>query len=128
MNLVSYRLLLLLSTTLTLSACAGTLFGGYGPNHQTKEEYIRYVEGVFKLQNSVTSEIMLMQENGEKPKNQEALFQSVQLMDKTCAPLNDYVEQEMDGQSASFFLQHSVEKSASNCEQAAKAVKALLPK
>lgn len=129
MNLVSYRnIILLMSLTLTLSACTSPFIGGYGPNHQTKEEFIRYVESVFKLQNSVTSEIMLMQENGEKPKNQEVLLQANQIMDKACAPLNDYVEREQDGQSTNLFLQHRIENTASDCEKAAKAVKILLTK
>jgi hypothetical protein len=112
---------------LSLTACVGSL-GGYGPNHLSKDEYIRYVEGVFKLQNSVTSQIMVMQENGDIPKDQETLWQAEQNMNKICAPLNNYVALELDGQSAGLLLQQRVEKSATDCEMAAKVVKSLLAK
>jgi hypothetical protein len=49
---------MLMLVTLMLSACATPFWGGYGPNGQTKEEFSHYVEGVFRLQNSMTSEIM----------------------------------------------------------------------
>jgi len=57
-NLVNFPGLTLMSITLLLSGCATPFWGGYDANGQSREEFTRYVEGVFRLQNSMTSEIM----------------------------------------------------------------------
>jgi hypothetical protein len=44
-----------------LSGCTTPLFGAYGANGQSREEFSSYVESVFRLQNAMTSEIMALQ-------------------------------------------------------------------
>ncbi len=108
-----------------LSGCA-TPFGGiYGENGQTREEFTQYVEKVFRLQNSMTSEIMALPET-DGANNHDALLQADQLMQEACGPLNEYVSRESDGLNVGFSLSRRVQKSAIACEQAALKVQSLL--
>jgi len=124
-NWINFQGLMLMSTTLMLSGCATPFFGGYGANGQSREEFTRYVEGVFRLQNSMTSEIMLLQETNDT-KNYDALLEAEQHMQEVCGPLNEYASRDIDGLSIGLFLRRRVEKSAFDCEQAAQKVKSLL--
>ncbi len=51
-----------MSITLLLAGCNAPFWGGYGAHGQSREEFTRYVDGVFRLQNSMTSEIMALSE------------------------------------------------------------------
>jgi hypothetical protein len=114
--------------TLVLSGCSLPFFGGYGAEGQTREEFARYVENVFKLQNSLTSEIMGMADSDDKPANMDALLQAEQNMQKKCEALNEYATLDSDGSSASLLLQTRVAQSAKACETAAKDLQALMSK
>ena len=124
-NWVNFPGLMLMSITLMLSGCATPFSGGYGAKGQSREEFTRYVEGVFRLQNSMTSEVMLLQETDDA-KNHDALLEAEQHMQEACAPLNEYVSRDIDGLNIGLFLRRRVEKSAIDCEQAAQKVKSLL--
>ena len=124
-NWVNFPGLMLMSIMLSLSGCTTPFLGGYGAKGQSREEFTRYVEGVFRLQNSMTSEIMALQETDDA-KNHDALLQAEQHMQEACAPLNEYVSRDIDGLNISFLLHRQVEKSAVDCEQAAQKIKALL--
>ena len=115
-----------MSTALLLSGCATPFWGGYGENGQTREEFTRYVEKVFRLQNSMTSEMMTLPETDEIS-NHDALLQADQLMQEACGPLNEYVSRESDGLNIGFSLSRRVQKSAVDCEKAALKVQSLLP-
>jgi len=122
---VNFPGLMLMFITLMLSGCVTPFFGGYGANGQTREEFTHYVEGVFRLQNSMTSEIMLLQETDDAT-NHKALLDAEQHMQEACAPLNEYVSRDIDGLDTGLFLRRRVEKSAVDCEKAAQKVKSLL--
>lgn len=107
-----------------MSGCAVPFFSGYGPNHQSREEFTHYAEEVFRLQNQMASEVMMLINDGS-PRS-DALLQAEQTMQKVCADLNEYVSRDIDGLSSGFFLSRRVEKSVIACEQAAFAVKQLL--
>ena len=124
-NLVNFPGLMLMSVTLMLSGCATPFFGGYGANGQTREEFTRYVESVFRLQNSMTSEIMELMETDDKS-NHDDLLKAEQRMQEACGPLNEYASRESEGLNIGFFLSRRVEKSAIDCEHAALKVKSLL--
>jgi hypothetical protein len=124
-NWVNFPGLMLMPIMLLLSGCATPFIGGYGAKGQSQEEFTHYVEDVFRLQNSMTSEIIELQEAADV-KNHDALFKAEQHMQEACAPLNEYVSREGDGLSTGLFLRRQVEKSAVDCEQAAQKVKSLL--
>ena len=124
-NWVIFPRLMLMSITLILSACAMPFWGGYGQNGQSREEFTHYVESVFRLQNSMTSEIMALLETDDA-KNHDALLEAEQHMQEVCGPLNEYASRDSDGLNIGLFLRRRVEKSAIDCEQAAQKVKSLL--
>ena len=123
--MVNFSGLLMISVMLFLSGCSTSLMGSYGSKGQTMEEFTHYVEDVFRLQNSMTSEIMELQENDEL-NNRDVLLKAEEHMQATCAPLNEYVSLETEGLSTDISLLKRVEKTAVDCEQAALKVKALL--
>jgi len=127
-NLVSLHALIALLLAMLLSGCSIPFFSGYGAKGQTREEFSRYVEDVFKLQNSMTSKMMALAENDEKPTNLNALVQAEQRMQKSCEALNEYAERDSDGLSVGLLLQRRVEQTAVDCEKAAKDLQALLLK
>jgi hypothetical protein len=124
-GLVGLSGLTLVSVMLIISGCATPFAGRYGENGQTKEEFTRYVEGVFKLQNTMTSEIMALLET-DSENNHDDLLLAEQNMQQACGPLNEYASRESEGLNIGFFLSRRVEKSAIDCERAAQKVKALL--
>jgi len=127
-SLMSFQGVIGLLMAMLLSGCSLPFFSGYGANGQTREEFTRYVENVFKLQNSMTSQMMALAENDEKPKNIDALLQAEQRMQKQCEALNEYATLDSEGSSASLLLQRRVEQSAKDCETAAKDLQTLLAK
>ena len=124
-NWVNLPGLMLMWVTLMLSGCGTAFFGNYGAKGQSKEGFTRYVEGVFKLQNSLTSEINDYLETDDKS-NHDDLLKAEQHMQEACAPLNEYASRESEGLDAGLFLSRRVEQSAIDCEQAAQKVKLLL--
>ena len=124
-SLVTLRSLATYVVALLMSGCAIPFLGGYGANNQSREEFEQHVEEVFRLQNRMTSEVMMLLENDES-KKPEALMQAEQHMRQACADLNEFVSRYNDGLSNGLFLQMRVEKSAIACEQAALAIKPLL--
>ncbi|MDD1610924.1 MAG: hypothetical protein LUO95_10120, partial [Methylococcaceae bacterium] len=107
-SLMSFQGVIGLLMAMLLSGCSLPFFSGYGANGQTREEFTRYVENVFKLQNSMTSQMMALAENDEKPKNIDALLQAEQRMQKQCEALNEYATLDSEGSSASLLLQRRV--------------------
>ena len=105
--------------TLFLSGCSFPFGGGYGENGQTKEEFARYVESVFKFQNQMTSKVMMLLEGGDDLSNYEEILLAEQHMHEICKPLNDYAARENDGLSVGLLLRRRVEKSAVACDKAA---------
>jgi hypothetical protein len=125
-NLISLQGLMGLLMTIILSGCSLPFFSGYGANGQTREEFSRYVEEVFKLQNRMTSKMMAFAEEDEKPTNLDTLLQAEQRMHKNCEALNEYAERDSDGLSVGLLLQRRVEQTAVDCEKAAKELQTLL--
>ncbi|WP_241674352.1 hypothetical protein [Candidatus Methylobacter oryzae] len=124
-SLIAIRSLEVLTVATLISGCTVPFFGGYGSGSQSREEFERHVEEIFRLQNQMTSETMMLLDNNEA-KNPDALMQAEQHMQQVCADLNEYASRDIDGLSIGFFLSRRVEKSAIDCEQAALAIKPLL--
>ena len=102
-----------------LAGCSIPFGGGYGENGQTKEEFARYVESVFKFQNQMTSKVMMLLETGDDLSNYEEILLAEQHMHEICKPLNEYAARENDGLSIGLLLRRRVEKSAVACDKAA---------
>ena len=123
-DLVNLRSLMMIAVAVILSGCA-TSFFGYGANGQSREEFARHVEEAFRLQNSRTSQVMMLLDGGEV-KNSDSLLRSEQHMEQICGPLNEYASRDIDGLNIGFLLQRRVEQSAIDCEKAAREVEFLL--
>jgi hypothetical protein len=117
--------LIMLAIAALLSGCTLPFLSGYGANGQSREEFARHVEEVFRLQNQMTSQVMMLLETNDD-QNPVSLMQAEQHMQQACADLNEYVSRDIDGLSSGLFLRRRVEKSAIDCEQAALAIKLLL--
>ena len=111
----------MLAVTTLISGCAV----GYGANSQSREDFEHHVEEVFRLQNKMTSEVMMLLES-DQVKNPELLTLAEQHMQQICADLNEYVSRDLDGLGSGILLSQRVEKSAIACEQAASMIKQLL--
>jgi hypothetical protein len=105
--------------------CAGPLVGNYGGQGRSREEFTRYVENVFMLQNNVTSRIMLLMDTVDD-NSQKNLLTAEQQMREQCSPINEYATRDMDGLSVGLWLKRRVEKSAEACDKAAHQAEALL--
>jgi hypothetical protein len=105
--------------------CA-TFIGRYGPDGQSRDDFEDRVEAAFRLQNRMTSEVMVIQSDGTDPQQHEPIFQAERVMEKNCHDLNDYVSRDIDGKSKSFLLLRRVQDSVSACETSAKKVEELL--
>lgn len=108
-----------------LPGCTIPFFGEYTPVGHSREEFEHYVEEVFRFQNSMTSQVMMLLETGEAG-DHDRLLRSEQHMQKVCEPLNEYVSRDMDGLSTDFSLRRQVAKSTMDCDHAAHELKALL--
>jgi hypothetical protein len=112
----------------TMVGCAIPFSGGYGEKGLSRQEFARYVEDVFRAQNKMTSEVMMLLASEDGINSHEDLLQAERQMHEVCAPLNEYAARDIEGRSIGLVLRRNVEKSVSDCEQAALRVKALLQK
>jgi hypothetical protein len=101
------------------------LFGGYGSEGRSRKEFEQYVEEVFKLQNHITSQIMILMESGSTI-SQQPLIKAEQHMQDVCSPINEYASRDIDGLNIGLSLRRRVEKSAEDCDKAAQEVGVLL--
>lgn len=112
-----------------LQGCALTAKVDGDKSRLSSQDFAQYVEAVFRLQNSITSDLMSLQAEDEEV-DQSLLLKAEQSMREACAPLNSYVSKEMDGTSTGFFtrffLKNKIEKSAIECEKCANEVRLLL--
>jgi len=108
-----------------LQGCSLPFVGGIGDTGLSKEEFARYVEEVFRFQNRMTSEVMMLTA-GDDDSDFSALLKSEQHMQQVCAPLNEYVSRDIDGLGTSLTLRRKVVKTTLDCDHAAHEVEALL--
>ncbi|MEQ1559503.1 MAG: hypothetical protein ABL933_11275 [Methyloglobulus sp.] len=111
-----------------LQSCAALSINRYGPDKQTRDDFEHRVEAAFRLENRMTSEVMVLQEDQETGSNQEAISQAEQVMQKNCRYLNEYASRDIDGLSKSLLLLKHVENSVVDCEKAARQLEVFLKK
>lgn len=111
---------------LLLTACSSLILGKYGPDGQSLAVFEKRVEAAFRLQNKMTSEVMLIQDAELPTQNHEAIMNAEQTMQTKCSDLNEYASRDIDGLSKSLLLQRRVEQSVVACEKAAHSMETLL--
>jgi hypothetical protein len=108
-----------------LAGCSWPWVGKIGGTGLSKEAFARYVEEVFRFQNRMTSEVMMLTAMDEDD-DFSGLLKSEQRMQRVCAPLNEYVSRDIEGLGSGLSLQRQVVKTALDCDRAAHEVDRLL--
>ncbi|MGD7036661.1 hypothetical protein [Methylotuvimicrobium buryatense] len=111
---------------IALSGCAKPFWGGYGGTGLSREAFEAYVEQVFRFQNRLTNEVMLLSLRSDDLNQYNDIFLAEHEMHEICRPLNEYATKSMDDQNAGLLLMRRVERSVVPCEQAAQYVDLLL--
>ncbi|MBU2570774.1 MAG: hypothetical protein KJ725_12240 [Gammaproteobacteria bacterium] len=109
-----------------LSGCAKPFWGGYGDTGLSRDAFEVYVEQVFRFQNRLTNEVMLLSLRSEDLNQFNDIYLAEHKMHEICSPLNEYVAKSMDDQNAGLLLMRRLERSVAPCEQAAQYVDLLL--
>ncbi|MGR8940239.1 MAG: hypothetical protein ACU83V_05590 [Gammaproteobacteria bacterium] len=120
-----HRCFVLVLAAALLPGCAIPYTGGIGDTGMNKEVFAHYVEEVFRFQNRMASEVMMLTTSDEGG-NFGALLRSEQRMQDVCRPLNEFVSRDIDGLGTSLALQRKVVKTTMDCDHAAHEVETLL--
>jgi hypothetical protein len=117
----SYLFLLLASLLCGLTGCASV------PANSGQTSFSGYAESVFRHQNEISSRLMMLNDSdGFEPS--EELEESESKMSEACHLLNDYAEQDKDGDSMSWSFKAKVQSSIPGCDNSIKRVESLLMK
>jgi len=85
-----------------------------------------YGESVFRRQNLITSQLMMLSESELSPQNSQKLQQAESKMQKDCKLLNEYATREMDKTSIDLLFQKQVRDSIKGCDLSVQAMEATL--
>ena len=134
-KLINFSAVMLVGSLFMSSGCSALFYKESADKYQESTQFMQYVESVFKLQNSVTSDLMSLQDSDDVP-NKEAILKAEQSMQEACKTLNEYGARESDKDVADyrkhdnnsgsvwlFFARQRFEKSVKGCEQAANNVR-----
>ena len=112
-NLKSYSICLLL---LTLEGCATF---GYTSTAE-------YVEAIFKRQNAMATQVMMLTDIEFSAEDEEELLQAETQMLQDCRLLNAYAVKEMNHESTSLLFKKRVKDSAEGCDESVDELESLL--
>lgn len=110
----------LLLNVVSLTGCA--IFNNLFAYQSTAE----YVESVFKRQNAISTQVMMLPETELDAEDYEELLQAEAKMQRDCKLLNDYAVKEMDRESTSLSFKKQVRDSAEGCDLSIEDVESLL--
>jgi hypothetical protein len=85
-----------------------------------------YGESVFRRQNLISSQVMMLSETDLSAENTQKLQQAESQMQKDCRLLNEYASREMDKESIDLLFQKQVRDSIKSCDLSIQNVEALL--
>lgn len=120
MKVKYYRFCVTLLAANALTGCAvfHDVFG-----YQSTAEY---VESVFKRQNAISTQVMMLPETELEPEDYDELLKAEAQMQKDCKLLNDYAVKEMNNESTSLMFKKQVRDSAEGCDDSIQEVEELL--
>ena len=104
------------------------LVSGCNSAYIAPDEFRQYVGEVFRRQNQVTGEVMMLSEEELSEADYENLSEAENRMLEACKDLNEYAVHVRDGLSIGLYLRHSAMNSTEECEQATQGVESLLEK
>lgn len=91
-----------------------------------QDSIAEYGETVFRKQNWITSQVMMLSESDLSPENAQKLQQAESQMEKECKLLNEYASREMDKTAIDLAFQKRVRDSISRCDLSLQAMQSLL--
>lgn len=97
------------------------------PANSGKTNFSSYAESVFRRQNEISSKLMMLNDNEQLGDNQD-LEDGETSMIEACHLLNDYAEQDGNGDSMSWSFKAKVQSSIEGCDNSIKRIEVLLEK
>ena len=91
-----------------------------------QDSIAEYGEAVFRKQNLITSQVMLLPETELSAENYQKLQQAESQMQKECKLLNEYATREMDKAHIDLLFQKQVRDSISGCDASIHTIETLL--
>lgn len=91
-----------------------------------QDEIAEYGETVFRKQNLITSQVMMLSETELSEQNQQKLQQAEARMQKDCKLLNEYATREMDAVSIDLAFRRQVKESIKGCDLSIQRIEATL--
>jgi hypothetical protein len=81
-----------------------------------QDSIAEYGEAVFRRQNLITSQIMMLSDSDVSEENLQKLQQAEARMQKDCKLLNEYATREMDKSNIDLLFKKQVRDSIKNCD------------
>lgn len=91
-----------------------------------QDSIAEYGEAVFRKQNLITSQVMMLSESDLSPENAKKLQQAESQMQAKCRLLNEYATREMDKAAIDLMFQKQVRDSISGCDLSIQSIQSLL--
>lgn len=91
-----------------------------------QDSIAEYGETVFRKQNLLTSQVMMLSDADLSPENSQKLQQAESKMQKDCKLLNEYATREMDKAAIDLVFQKQVRDSISGCDASIQSIQSLL--
>jgi hypothetical protein len=92
----------------------------------SKERISVYAEALFKRQNILTQQLMLLSDEDMTLADEETVFQAELQMHDGCHLLNEYANREMEGKKMNVFFRRRVKNSFKACEEGVKNMESVL--
>lgn len=108
-----------------LASCSTLGGAGLAGNGLLGQSFSEYAESVFRLENRLTSEVMMLSDT-DGTDNLPAIVQAEQHMHQACQALNDYATQKTEGRGVGIWLPMRARQATVACENAAKTLQAAL--
>ena len=97
-----------------------------GETLNSKESISIYAESLFKRQNSLTQQLMMLSEEDMTSTDEEIIYQAEIQMHDACHLLNEYANREIEEKGMSVFFRRRVKNSLNTCEESVKNMESVL--
>lgn len=87
-----------------------------------QDDIAEHGEAVFRRQNAITSQVMMLSDSDLSASNQKKLQQAESKMQQECKLLNEYATREMDKKTSDVLFQKQVRDSIEGCDSSIKQI------
>ena len=92
----------------------------FGKSLKSTESISEYAELLFKQQNRLTQQVMMLSEEDISPEEEEKISQAELQMHDACYLLIEYANREIEGKKMSVFFRRRVKNSLDSCSESIK--------